>query len=311
MMSWDNPIQDVAQSPTDESKGLAQRRPHQFDFAVAADQPTPTAAALAHRVRRIILEQSHRARFGHIGSALSIADIVAALFGGVLQGEGNDRDRLILSKGHAVLALYAALYETGRIDRTALDTYCGDGTPLGAHPEHTLDGVDFSTGALGQGLSYGAGAALAARLQGSSRRTFAVLSDAELNEGSVWEAAMFAAHQGLGSLVAIIDLNGMQALGDTRDIIDLEPLRPRWQAFGWSVHDVDGHDAQSLHNLLENLDPSAGKPHVVLARTHLGHGVSFMENDVKWHYWPMSEEQFDQAITEVDVAAARDAEERS
>ena len=153
---------------------------------------------MQHRIRLTILEQSYRARFGHIGSALSIADIVAALYGGVLSGAGADRERFILSKGHAVLALYAALYETGRIDRAALESYCGDGTALGAHPEHVLEAIDFSTGSLGHGLSYGAGSALAARLQGSARRTFVLLSDAELNEGSVWEAAMFAAHQRLG-----------------------------------------------------------------------------------------------------------------
>ena len=167
----------------------------------------------------MIVEQSQRAHVGHIGSSLSIADIVAALFAGPLQRVTPDdanRERFILSKGHAALALYAALHETGRLTSAELSTYCGDYTPLGAHPEHVVGGVDFSTGSLGHGLSIGAGAALAARLQGSDRRVYVLLSDAECNEGSVWEAVMFAAHHRLSSLVAIVDVNGQQALGYTR-----------------------------------------------------------------------------------------------
>jgi transketolase len=256
-----------------------------------------------HRIRLRILEQSHRAGVGHIGSALSIADILSVLFGGALRGEGEDRDRFVLSKGHAVLALYAALCESGRIDQSVLDTYCGEGSPLGAHPEHTLEGIDFSTGSLGHGLSVGAGAALAARLQGSERRTFVLLSDAELNEGSVWEAAMFAAQQRLGSLVAIVDVNGQQALGYTRDVMDLEPLDARWRSFGWSVQEVDGHDLDGLRHTIESLDPASPRPHVLLARTTFGRGVSFMESQISWHYWPLSDEQFAQAVEEVAAAA--------
>jgi transketolase len=236
---------------------------------------------------------------GHIGSALSIADILAALFGATLRGEGEDRERFILSKGHAVLALYAALCETGQLEQSQIDTYCSDGTPLGAHPEHTLAGIDFSTGSLGHGLPIAVGAALAARMAGSDRRTFVLMSDAELNEGSVWEAAMFAAHQRLDSLIAIVDVNGQQALGYTRDVIDLEPLEERWRAFGWEVREVDGHDVDGLRDAIESLDLAAGRPHILLARTTFGSGVSFMENQIKWHYLPMSEEQFSQAVAEV------------
>lgn len=258
---------------------------------------------LRHRIRLHILEQSHRARFGHIGSALSVADVLAVLFDGVLRGEGPDRERFILSKGHAVLALYAALHETGRIDRETLDTYCGDGSELGAHPEHTLDGIDFSTGSLGHGLSYGAGSALAARLLGSARRTFVLISDAELNEGSVWETAMFAAHHRLGSLVAVVDANGQQALGPSRDVLDLEPLAPRWETFGWAVHEVDGHDVEALRAAVESVDGTSTRPTVVLARTTAGSGVSFMENSVAWRYWPLSDEQYATAVAEVTAAA--------
>jgi len=264
-----------------------------------------TPLPLGRRIRLHILEQSHRARFGHIGSALSIADIVAVLFDGVLRGAGADRERFILSKGHAVLALYAALYETGRIDRRTLDSYCTDGTPLGAHPEHVLGPIDFSTGSLGHGLSYGAGSALAARMLGSARRTFVLISDAELNEGTVWEAAMFAAHHRLGSLVAIVDVNGQQALGPTKQVLDLEPLVPRWEAFGWTAREVDGHDVAALRTALDSIDGTSARPHVLLARTTAGSGVSFMEDRVEWRYLPLSDEQYASAAAEVTRPEAR------
>ncbi|MER7013619.1 transketolase [Saccharopolyspora sp. NPDC000359] len=263
----------------------------------------PADIPLQHRIRLHILEQSYRARFGHIGSALSIADIVAALHGGVLRGAGADRERFILSKGHAVLALYAALHETGRIDRATLDTYCADGTALGAHPEHVLRDIDFTTGSLGHGLSYGAGSALAARLSGSARRTFVLISDAELNEGTVWEAAMFAAHHCLGSLVAIVDVNGQQALGPSDQVLDLEPLAPRWESFGWLAHVVDGHDVAALTEVLDAVDGTSARPTVVLARTTAGSGVSFMEDRVAWRYMPLSSEQYATAAAEVTAAA--------
>ncbi|WP_157577268.1 transketolase [Saccharomonospora iraqiensis] len=283
--------------------------PHETETAnerASSHDGVPHAArdlALRHRIRLDILDQSHRAGFGHIGSALSVADILAVLYGGVLRGTGADRERFILSKGHAVLALYAALYETGRIDRETLETYCGDGSVLGAHPEHSLDEIDFSTGSLGQGLSYGAGSALAARMRGSSRRTFVLLSDAELNEGAVWESVMFAAHRRLGSLVALVDVNGQQAFGHTREVLDLEPLAARWEAFGWSVHEVDGHDVDALRTVLNSLDPGSARPHVLLARTIAGSGVSFMEDRVSWRYWPLSDEQYATAAAEVTAAA--------
>jgi len=181
-------------------------------------------------IRRTVIEQSFRAGVGHIGSCLSIADVLAALYGGVLRGDGDDdpgRDRFILSKGHAALALYAALHEAGRLDAADLDTYCTDGTVVSGHPDHELGPIELSTGSLGQGLSVGVGVALGARLSGSSSRVYVLLSDAECNEGAVWEAAMFASHHGLGNLVAIIDSNGQQALGRCSDVLDMEPLSER------------------------------------------------------------------------------------
>lgn len=260
----------------------------------------------ATQLRQIILVESRRAHVGHIGSALSIADIIAALYSGVLRidtPEDSERDRLILSKGHAVLALYAALYLRGWISQDELHSYCGDNSLLGVHPEHALRGIDFSTGSLGQGLSLGVGAALAARLQKSPRRVFVVLSDAECNEGSVWEAMMFAAHHGLANLVAIVDLNGQQALGYTKDVLSLAPLHERWKAFGWDTHEVDGHDVSAMSAVVDGLSFESGPPHVLIANTTFGKGVSYMENQIKWHYWPMSEGEYEQARLEVDAKA--------
>lgn len=275
-----------------------------------ATEAAPSVAAMslgemAGRIRRIVLEQSKRAGVGHIGSGLSIADLVAALYGRILRiGDPSDpqRDRFILSKGHAALAQYAALFLRGWIDQHQLDGFCEDDSLLGVHPEHRLIGIDFSTGSLGHGLSLGAGAALAARMQGSRRRVFVLLSDAECNEGSLWEAAMFAAHHGLANLVGIIDANGQQALGYTRDVLDLSPLADRWKAFGWDVHEVDGHDPEGLAGIVEELSTSGGAPHVLVARTVFGKGVSFMESQIRWHYLPMSDDEYERALAETGGA---------
>jgi transketolase len=256
---------------------------------------------LSGDIRRQVIEASGRAGVGHIGSALSIADLMAALFDGILRGEAGDadRDRFVLSKGHAALALYAALHARGLIDDEQLQAYCTDGTALGTHPEHDVTGIDFSTGSLGQGLSIAAGAALAARMQDSERRSFALLSDAECNEGSTWEAVMFAAHHRLANLVAMVDVNGQQALGYTRDVMDLDPLAARWRAFGWDVHEVDGHDVEGLQATVAGLDFESGPPHVLLCATTFGRGVSFMESRIEWHYLPLTAEQHEQALAEL------------
>ncbi len=260
---------------------------------------------LGHTIRRLVLEHSWRAAAGHIGSALSVADLLAVLFGGAMKvpSPGDpERDRFVLSKGHAALALYAALYATERLSGEELESFCVDGSPLATHPEHVVPGVDFSTGSLGQGLSYAVGAGLAARLQSSPRRAFALLSDAECDEGSIWEAVMFAAHHRLGNVIALVDINGQQALGYTREVLDLAPLSARWRAFGWDVHDVDGHDVEQLSRTLDGLE-SGGAPHVLLARTTFGKGVPFMESAIPWHYWSMSDEQYEQALRELEGSA--------
>jgi transketolase len=257
------------------------------------------------RVRELILQQSWQAKAGHIGSCLSVADIVLALYDSVLRIstlDDPDRDRFIMSKGHAALALYAVLHLKGWISEETLSTYCRDGSLLGAHPDRALKGIDFSTGTLGHGLSFGAGAALAARLQRSPRRVFVLVSDGECNEGSVWEAAMFSAHHRLANLVVIIDTNGQQALGYTDQVMNLSPLAERWRAFGWDAHEVDGHDVKAISAAIAALDTASGPPHVLVANTISGKGVSFMERQIKWHYWVMSAEEYRQALDEVRSA---------
>ncbi len=283
----EEPAHDAG-SPQSRKGSLPRRDPREF----------------ATEIRRLVLKQSKRANVGHIGSALSVADIVGALYAGVLDPidvESPDRDRFILSKGHAALALYAALYLRGHLTETQLDSYCADGSKLGVHPEHQLQGIDFSTGSLGHGLSIGAGAALAGALLGSSRRVFVLLSDAECNEGAVWEAVMFAKQHRLANLIAIIDQNGQQALGFTRDVLDLAPLAERWRAFGWDAHEVDGHDPAGIAATIRELDNKSGPPHVLVARTVFGSGVSFMESRIRWHYMPMSDDEYEAALVEVDA----------
>jgi transketolase len=268
------------------------------------NERTCDPAQLAAAIRRIIIDESKRANVGHIGSALSIADIVAALYGSTLAlaGDRKQQDRFVLSKGHAALALYAALELTGRLPRGSVGAYCANETLLGVHPEHDLDGIDFCTGSLGHGLSLGTGAALAAHLDGSPRRTFVLLSDAEMNEGSVWEAAMFAAHHQLAGLIAIVDVNGQQALGYTKDVLDLSPLEERWRAFGWDARTVGGHEPAAIADTIASLDTRRGRPHVLLAETTFGYGIGFMENLIEWHYLPLNEEQYELALKDLEAA---------
>jgi transketolase len=258
-------------------------------------------AVTGRRIREHVLRESRRANVGHIGSCLSIADILAALYGGIMRIDSPsdpDRDRFVLSKGHAALALYAVLSLRGWLDESALATYCGDDSLLGVHPESELPGVDFCTGSLGQGLPMATGAALAARKSGSQRRVFALVSDAELNEGSTWEAVMFAAQHRLSNLYVFVDLNGQQALGHTRDVIAIENPVERFAAFGWDAREVDGHDVAAMTAAVAAAEADP-RPHVFVARTVFGRGVSYMNGQIKWHYWPMSDEEFAQAMREV------------
>jgi transketolase len=265
----------------------------------------PSVEVTALALRRLVIERSVAAGVGHISSALCICDIMAVLFRSVLRDVGSrrpDRDRFILSKGHAALALYSSLFLRGVLSREQFDGYCVDGALLGVHPEHGIPGVEVSTGSLGLGLSIGAGMALSAKLRGQTWRTCVLLSDAECNEGMVWEAVMFAAHHRLSNLLAVVDDNGMQALGPTRDVLDLQPLEERWRAFGWDACTVDGHDEQALEAALAPA-PAGGPPRVVIARTIAAKGVPFMERKLEWHYLPLSREQGAEALRELERGA--------
>jgi len=256
----------------------------------------------ARAMRELILKESFRAHVGHIGSGLCIVEILEALFSKIMKIDSpsdQDRDRFILSKGHAALALYVTLYFKGWITAEQLSTFCGNGTTFGVHPEPQTPGVDFGTGSLGQGLSFATGAALAARWQKSKRRVFTVMSDAECNEGSTWEAVMFAGHHKLSNLCAIIDMNKQQAFGYTKDVINIPNIKDVWNGFNWDVYEVDGHNIEQLVKTMSSLNFSEGRPHVLLANTIFGKGVSFMEGQIKWHYSPLSEHDLAQALIDV------------
>lgn len=248
-----------------------------------------------------------RARASHIGSALSIADIIAVLYGGVLRvdpaaPDHPDRDRFILSKGHACVAVYAALGETGFIDPALFETYGTDGSMLMAHISHRVSGVEFSTGALGHGLPFGTGKALAAKRKGKDWRTIVLTSDGEWGEGSNWEAALFAAHHQLDNLLCIIDYNKLQSLTTVDETLRLEPLHAKFEAFGWAVKEVDGHDHEALLNALDAATWPVGKPAMLIAHTIKGKGVSFMENEVAWHYRNPTPELLTKALAEIQGA---------
>jgi transketolase len=263
--------------------------------------------ALARRMRTHALRMVHMAKASHIGSALSICDILAVLYGRVMHLDPGhpswtERDRFILSKGHACVAVYAALAERGFIPHEALQTYGKDHSILMNHISHKVPGVEFSTGSLGHGLPFGVGKALAAKRKQQPWRTFVQLSDGELDEGSNWEALMFAAHHGLDNLVAIVDYNKLQSLTTVEKTLRVEPLADKFVAFGCAVHEVDGHDHDALYGFLSSTPWMAGKPNVLIAHTTKGKGVSFMEDSVAWHYKSPSTEQLEQALKELGDA---------
>jgi len=259
-----------------------------------------------YEVRKIILEQSHRARVGHIGCSLSIADILSVLYSEILNiasPEDPQRDRFVLSKGHAAPALHAALYLKGWITTEELATFHQDGTYLGIHPEINIRGVELATGSLGQGLSAACGMALASKIKKENWKTYAVLSDAECNEGSVWEAAAFASQHSLSHLIAIVDWNEQQGFGYTKDIISTDLLAQKWKAFGWDVKIVDGHSSSELSHAFNTAQKNM--PMVILARTTLGKGVTFMEKKIEWHYLPLSDEQYVEALESIKLFHTR------
>lgn len=257
-------------------------------------------------IRRWIIEQSLASGVGHIGSALSIADIMSVLWGRVMNDPGTDhpdRDRFVLAKGHAALALYCVLRWNGLVTEEEFATYCGDGSAFAAHPEQGIPSVEVATGSLGQGLSVAAGMALGLRRNGNPARVFALLSDAECNEGQVWEAIMFAAHHKQSNLIAVVDVNGMQAFGRTRDVIDMSPMEDKWRAFGWEAVVCNGHDVEALTSAFTGPRGDSTKPLVVLAQTMLGKGISYMEDKLEWHYRNLNPELTATALDDLGVCA--------
>jgi transketolase len=263
--------------------------------------------SLAKRIRKNSLVMVHRAKASHIASALSITDVLAVLYGHVMKFDPSaenytDRDRFILSKGHACVAVYSTLAEVGLIPKEQLETYGDDFSWLMNHISHKVMGVEFSTGSLGHGLPFGVGKALAAKARGSSWRTYVLLGDGEMDEGANWEALMFAAHHRLANLTAIIDYNKLQSLDTVANTLGLEPLVDKLKAFRCTVHEIDGHDHRQIIEALSTL-PN-GKPTVIVAHTTKGKGVSFMENKVEWHYKNPNDEQLAKALAELEVVHA-------
>ena len=263
--------------------------------------------ALARRIRIQALKMVVRAKASHIGGVLSIGDIVAVLYGQVIRVDPEQpiapqRDRFILSKGHACVAVYSALAEVGFLSVEDLLGYGQNHSVLMNHISHRVPGVEFSTGSLGHGLPFGTGKALAAKKLGQTWKTFVLMSDGELNEGSNWEALLFATHHQLDNLVAIIDYNKLQSLTTTEKTLRLEPLADKLNAFGCSVREVDGHDHGALSAALSNIPWSIGKPSILIAHTVKGKGVSFMENKVEWHYRSPNAEELSQALAELELS---------
>jgi transketolase len=260
----------------------------------------------ARSIRREILQMVARVKSSHIGGSFSVVDLLTALYFSFLHIDPKQpllptRDRLIFSKGHCAAALYAVLAERGFTSKNVLNDYFADGKLLTGHPtKNCLPGVEISTGSLGHGLPIGAGFAYAAKQDSASYRTVVVMSDGECNEGSVWEAALFAAHHKLDNLLAIIDHNKLQGFGRTDEVLSLEPFVEKWKAFGWGVEEVKGHGFAEILISLDRTPFIKGRPSVIIAHTIKGRGVSFMENTLDWHYKYPNGEELARALKELE-----------
>lgn len=264
------------------------------------------AASLSKKIRINALKMTSAGGSSHIGSVFSIADILAVLYGGFLNYDPaspmcSGRDRFILSKGHAGAGVYAALAEVGFFEKSILESHYQNGSILSGHVSHKgVPGVEFSTGSLGHGLPVAAGMAKAAKINSKHHKVIVLMSDGECDEGSNWEAILFSAHHKLDNLIAIIDYNKLQSLKSISDTLALEPFVDKWRAFGWNVVEVDGHNHESvLQGLLASVP---GKPLCIIAHTTKGKGVSFMENNVLWHYKTARGDEFSAALKELEAS---------
>lgn len=258
----------------------------------------------ANEIRQGIIDLVHMSQVGHVGGALSSCDILTALYYQIMRVDSRrpddpDRDRFVLSKGHCVEGYINILADLGYIRREELSTFCQFGTRLIAHPNCQIPGVEMNTGALGHGLSVACGMAKAAKIQGKSYRVYVVMGDGEQGEGSIWEAAMFAANYQLDNLYAVLDRNRLQISGPTEQVMQLEPLREKWEAFGFHVEEIDGNDMEAILRAFAHLQQIKGKPKLLLANTVKGNGVSFMENQTKWHHGGLNDELYAVASREI------------
>lgn len=266
-----------------------------------------STSQFATTLRAHALRMVHRADASHIGTCLSAADIVAVLYNGTLRidperPDWEARDRFFLSKGHGAAIVYAALAECGFFALADLDGFSVFPSLLTGHISHQVPGVELSTGSLGHALPVACGVALAAKRAGHSHRGFVLLSDGELDEGSNWEAILFAAHHGLDNLVVIVDYNRIQSLGRVEEVLELEPLTDKFRAFRWAVHEVDGHNVDALQEMLQALPFDGGRPSILIAHTTKGKGVSYMEDELQWHYRSPKQDQLRQALEELGLA---------
>lgn len=264
---------------------------------------------LAAKVRRHSIEMTHNAKASHVGSSLSMVELLTVLYARVLrvkpvQPNWTERDRFILSKGHGCAAYYAVLAEAGFFPVDWLTTFYQDGSKLAGHATHThVPGIEISTGSLGHGLSVATGMALTAKRDGRAWRVFCLLSDGECDEGSTWEPILFAPQHRLDNLIAIVDYNKIQSLGTVKEVMDLAPFADKWRAFGWAVREIDGHNLEETEAVLASVPIEPGKPSCVIAHTVKGKGVSFMEDKLLWHYRTPQGEEYAAALAELDGGA--------
>ncbi len=267
-----------------------------------------TQNLFASTIRAHTLRMVHHANASHIGTCLSIADLLAVLYSKILRVDPDqpnwiERDRFILSKGHGAAILYASLAERGFFPKELLDTYYQDGSALAGHAtSHGIPGIEISTGSLGHGLPVGCGMALAGKRENKPYRVFVMLSDGELDEGSNWEAILFAPQHQLDNLIAIVDYNKIQGFGAVSEVLELAPLADKWRAFRWALREIDGHDYAQIESALSSVPFEPGKPSVIIAHTIKGKGISFMENQLAWHYKSPNAEQLVQALAELEAA---------
>lgn len=266
---------------------------------------TTSLQIIAEEIRKRVVEIVFSSKGGHIGGSLSSIEMETALYFHVMNidpanPQKADRDRFILSKGHSVETLYAVLAAKGFIEDSLLDTYGQYNSKLAGHPTKKTPGVELNSGALGHGLSVGVGMAIGAKMAKMPFKTYVLMGDGEQGEGSIYEAAMSASHYKLDNLVAIIDRNKLQISGKTEDVMSLEPMRERWEAFGWEVIELNGNKLEEIVATFDTMNYHNGKPKLIISHTIKGHGISFMENGAKWHHGVPSEQQFQDALSEIN-----------